>query len=260
MQTKQKGQPAAKDMNSLMWDDGLAQVAQKYAESCPGLAHNPNKNTQIYHQRQAGNTKWGTIDGPSFTNNDGEPFIFIGENVAVTSGTYSLDFITKQIETGWFDEYEVYTWDDDKVGHCDTTADPNHRSCGHYTAMVWANTRYVGCGYSNGCTSGGWKSIFVCNYFPAGNFNSKSTPPYIAAYDDEDVCSDCMSDRPQCKSPYDSVSMTAAEYNNGRRFNALCDGGVCFSNLYLDMFSYHTCNCFDVHAGMFDNVQWVFLG
>ena len=36
---------------------------------------------------------------------------------------------------------------------------------GHYTAMVWQNTREVGCGFS----SGGGMDFLVCRYSPPGN-------------------------------------------------------------------------------------------
>jgi hypothetical protein len=36
-------------------------------------------------------------------------------------------------------------------------------STGHYTQVMWASTRFVGCGYT---VSGGT----LCNYFPAGNY------------------------------------------------------------------------------------------
>ena len=46
-------------------------------------------------------------------------------------------------------------------------------TCGHYTQMVWADTRYLGCGVA-ACPSGG--EMWVCNYDPRGNVLGKS--PY----------------------------------------------------------------------------------
>ena len=45
------------------------------------------------------------------------------------------------------------------------TCAPN-RQCGHYTQLVWAATREVGCGMSVCPTLG---QIWVCNYRPRGN-------------------------------------------------------------------------------------------
>ena len=41
-----------------------------------------------------------------------------------------------------------------------------NRQCGHYTQIVWAATREVGCGTSVCPTLG---QVWVCNYRPAGN-------------------------------------------------------------------------------------------
>jgi pathogenesis-related protein 1 len=46
-------------------------------------------------------------------------------------------------------------------------------TCGHYTQMVWADTRYLGCGVA-ACPSGG--EVWVCNYDPRGNILGQS--PY----------------------------------------------------------------------------------
>ena len=49
--------------------------------------------------------------------------------------------------------------------------DYNHRSntcrgvCGHYTQLVWRNTRSVGCGVARR----GGREVWVCNYDPPGN-------------------------------------------------------------------------------------------
>ena len=45
--------------------------------------------------------------------------------------------------------------------------------CGHYTHIVWRDTREVGCGVATGADGSG---VWVCNYNPAGNVDSES--PY----------------------------------------------------------------------------------
>eukprot|EP01084_Bolivina_argentea_P231500 390393_1 len=210
------GHPAATDMNYLIWDDGLANVAQTYAESCPGLNHNGNRGIEYLSERDSGvGTKWGPDSQymSSFCSN--QNCIYTGENLAVSSGPYTIGSITSQIETGWWDEYQYWTFGiHNAAGSCQSG-----KQCGHYTQLAWANTRYIGCGYTNGCGSG-WASIFVCNYFPAGNFNS--VPPYTSGT----ACSNCMSDRTVCQSNYDSRSNTAGSYTS-QPYNKLCDGGAC---------------------------------
>jgi pathogenesis-related protein 1 len=38
--------------------------------------------------------------------------------------------------------------------------------CGHYTQIIWRNTRKVGCAVARG----GGREVWVCNYDPPGNF------------------------------------------------------------------------------------------
>lgn len=38
--------------------------------------------------------------------------------------------------------------------------------CGHYTQVVWKNSRYVGCGKAMAANG---TLYYVCNYYPAGN-------------------------------------------------------------------------------------------
>ena len=63
-------------------------------------------------------------------------------------------------------------------------------SCGHYTQLVWAETRYVGCGVAlcpsleNVDESGYEGSLLVaCNYYKAGNWvvnSSRTADPYTS--------------------------------------------------------------------------------
>ncbi len=43
--------------------------------------------------------------------------------------------------------------------------------CGHYTQVVWARTRAVGCGSARCAAPDGWHTlIWVCKYDPRGNY------------------------------------------------------------------------------------------
>ena len=97
----------------------------------------------------------------------------------------------------WWDEYIWYKHDT-QVCYPPTSSD----SCGHYTQMAWADTRYVGCG-SIECetTYQGYtytQIITLCNYYPAGNANGN------APYTEGTPCSECATmapDRDQCVYP-----------------------------------------------------------
>eukprot|EP01083_Nonionella_stella_P117884 351739_1 len=234
-----EGHPAATNMNSLIWDDGLANVAQMHLEKSCEPNENVDRKFSIKYERDEGNTKWGIPNGttfnafdcgsPSWSSTD-ETCIPIGENLMdnrdypIWGISYNLSSILTQIETEWWNEYTVWTYGMTSAG-CNSTTE--HTSCDHYTQMAWANTRYVGCGYVNGCSNVGWiwDGIFVCNYFPVGNFNGASYPPYTAATSNNE-CSDCDRDRTECKSMYVSQSTTAGSYAD-QPYDALCDGGAC---------------------------------
>ena len=70
----------------------------------------------------------------------------------------------------WVDEKSGYNA---KTNTC--TPVPPSVSCGHYTAMVWKDTREVGCGFALGkvpdevTLSGGGTDFLVCRYSPPGN-------------------------------------------------------------------------------------------
>jgi hypothetical protein len=212
------GMPAAADMNQLVWDDALANVALSYVQTCPGLAHNSTRGIDYLAERDAGYTRWGPDSQyiPNFCQ--GQDCILVGENVLWTSGTWSMSFIESAIESGWWDEHEDWTFGNHYEG-CAPGA-----LCGHFTQMAWANTRYVGCAVVNGCSNG---STLVCNYFPVGNMTvgNNPAPPYEAG----EACSNCMSDRGVC--------------TDGQCGGGLCptivDGGT-YSRATAD--NAHTCN------------------
>ncbi|XP_013407800.1 GLIPR1-like protein 1 isoform X2 [Lingula anatina] len=79
-------------------------------------------------------------------------------------------------------------WDEEKKWYDLSSNSCNDgEMCGHYTQVVWATTRQVGCGINmctNGAIFGTWYYI-VCRYWPQGNW--MGTKPYIAG----PSCSKC---------------------------------------------------------------------
>ena len=150
--------PSAAAMPTMVWDFRLASVAQNYANTCPGLVHNPARNTQ-----------YAALGG------SGQ----VGENLAVSTGGST----PAQLFSLWANEKAYYTFA--------TNSCAVGQQCGHYTQIVWASSVLVGCGMSTGCTTGGWSQVFVCNYAPAGNF---PTQPYTSGSGANASCSGSRGD------------------------------------------------------------------
>jgi hypothetical protein len=146
------GQPSASDMNQLVWDAGLAQVAQDYSAKCT-WAHNSNRVKDLLNY----------LDITSFDYTNQE----VGENLFFSSGSESLDVLLKGIQY-WYEEYTYYTYA--KISSAGSCA--SGQQCGHYTQVVWSATRYVGCGYTKCSNTDGLGAsgvLLVCNYYFAGN-------------------------------------------------------------------------------------------
>eukprot|EP01084_Bolivina_argentea_P266128 451290_1 len=229
-----EGHPAATDMNQLIWDDGLATLAQNWVNTCQ-YKHNPNaaKQLKAIRDKNPQGTKWGKRLGKKM----GDGTIWVGENLARrTYGTpYTLNLVLKQMESGWFDEYKSWTYGPAGL-KCTRTY------CSHYTQMVWANTRYVGCAVKNNCKGNSKNHIFACNYFPLGNMNTKKTPPYKRASSASKKATNCMNDRTiHAAAQYSNVALLkAGQYK--KKWYALCGGGACATQCAGDSTSRGSCD------------------
>ncbi|GAV06316.1 hypothetical protein RvY_16330 [Ramazzottius varieornatus] len=78
----------------------------------------------------------------------------LGQNLAMGTGE-NFDWTTAM--RLWYDEVKDFTW-----------GKPTNAMVGHYTAMVWAKTYKIGCGYKL-CKPGTSKQFhfMVCDYGPA---------------------------------------------------------------------------------------------
>ncbi len=60
----------------------------------------------------------------------------------------------------------VKAWENEKIYYRGQVLNSsNWHACGHYTQVVWRNTKEIGCGKAE-C---GDRAIVVCNYDPPGN-------------------------------------------------------------------------------------------
>lgn len=164
-------QPTATNMPKLVWDDTLATLAQNHADTCQ-YGHNQDRQSEY---AALGGT-WG----------------YVGENIAVTysSVTPTPAQGIANAQYGWFTEEEAaYTFG--TLGGSDA-CDPSTSSCYHYTQIVWANTRALGCGIAV-CPnmSPPFDGVYtVCNFGPGGNYLGQ-TP-----YESGPTASNCPTDLP----------------------------------------------------------------
>lgn len=121
----------------LAWDPKLAGLAQEWArhlcrggKSPPSLQHRPS-----------------TAGGP-------------GENLWAGFTTEGVPFPIRDAVQSWAGERRYY---DERSGRCKGGV------CGHYTQLVWRDTKKVGCGVAT-CPAGAFTAtVWTCNYSPAGN-------------------------------------------------------------------------------------------
>merc|ERR1712038_40375 len=135
-------QPAASDMYALKWNDGLAKVAQRWADQCI-WDHDGNRNTEQYAS--------------------------VGQNMAYKSQAPNPPSTTRSYDSfiqGWYDE--VADWPAANVASYSSTGTTG--TTGHYTQLVWAETMEIGCGYIAYSHKTDWyKQVLVCNYGIGGN-------------------------------------------------------------------------------------------
>lgn len=116
----------------LVWSNDLANSAQKWANELK------KKNCLMKHSSR--DFRGGA-----------------GENIAWNSG---FNETPEGVVDRWASEKEYFNFNTRK---CDESWD----KCGHYTQVIWRNTKKVGCAMVQ-C---GDEQIWVCQYWPAGNVN-----------------------------------------------------------------------------------------
>ena len=84
---------------------------------------------------------------------DSDDDIEYGQNLCICNGKL---FDIEEIRNNWYDEGNKYVYDSNKY----------IKGTGHFTQMIWKDTKTVGFGYSKIHKD---KSIFLVYYYPAGN-------------------------------------------------------------------------------------------
>jgi len=164
---KQKGMPEG-TIPPVKWDDGLAAAAQRWADQCPDGAHPHSKNNAI--------KQFPTGAGQNFASS------------STSAKDVPKSISKKQIDSyinGWYGEVKNFVHYHCSVDHFSSNCVygkpslqkkyPGGAEIGHFTALIWAKTTKVGCGYIKSKTvSGGhhwYTTVFICDFGPEGNMS-----------------------------------------------------------------------------------------
>jgi hypothetical protein len=140
---------AAVGVAPLTWSSSLAAAAQAWAEHLATTKQFKHDTVNV----------GGLCPGPTC----------IGENIAGFFNDVSGkdQWGNDQGQAKWVAEKSLYP------------GGPSFYAVGHYTQMVWADTKQVGCGTAPPSPGGHSYSILVCRYDPGGNLPGQL--PYPAA-------------------------------------------------------------------------------
>ncbi|XP_075546492.1 scoloptoxin SSD43-like [Dermacentor variabilis] len=192
------GFPAATNMYRLKWDNELAQVAQAFTNLCDDR-----------HDKEAQRRT--------------SKFPKVGQNIAWNyepSETQVVDSAGRVKD--WFDEYKDF-----KAGNVDPFRVDPGPVVTHFTQVAWAETRYLGCGYTHYKLRDDndprlpYKKLFVCHYAPGGNVIRRSM------YKKGSACSACPEGTTcdaatgLCYTPGDSDGLSGSDSGGGSPWGIL---------------------------------------
>lgn len=134
----------------LSWSNSLATYAQQWVSR---LAE--TQNCQMLHRPNY----QGEHDSEGFLQIHGEN-LFWASAEKITNGSEKLqNFRPLEVVTAWAEEENFYDY---RTNSCQPGQD-----CGHFTQMVWHESRQVGCAKAI-CADK--SQIWACNYHPRGNY------------------------------------------------------------------------------------------
>lgn len=137
------GLPAATNMRVMMWDNELAQIAQRWADQCTE-GHDQYRNIGRFP---------------------------VGQNVAL-QWTYTHKDPKWKDRPDWISNINLWAKEYTDYGFPLNYINPFrfNSNVGHYTQIIWGNTYLIGCGYAYyKHPYKGYTKIYVCNYGPGGN-------------------------------------------------------------------------------------------
>lgn len=130
---------AKHQLTPLKWSDKLAKHSQQWANHL-----GRGNKCQMYHRHHT-----------AFGEN-----LYRSTAIVWTDGRREINPVTiKQVVKAWTDEER---WYDYRKNRCQPG-----QQCGHYTQIVWENTKEVGCAMQ---VCGDKSQTWVCSYSPPGNY------------------------------------------------------------------------------------------
>ena len=127
------------DLPELVWSKNLANSSQKWADKLISRNLFEHSNTEN------------------------------GENIFMIMGR---DASPIEVVDDWASENEYFNYKTRKcIKNCCDFVDCCPDECGHYTQIIWRDTKEVGCAVSKL----GSKQIWVCQYDPPGNYIGEKT-------------------------------------------------------------------------------------
>ncbi|XP_018013741.1 venom allergen 5 [Hyalella azteca] len=158
-------QPAGTNLRELKWNDDLARGAQRWAEQ---LATGHDCQAELVGYSSV--THCSRVPG----------YDAVGQNYQLTGSSGPIK------SANW--QKAIDSWINEVNNVVAPAMTSNGGVIGHYTQVVWYETREVGCGvFTNNqkCAWAGWNKFYcakyICNYGPAGNMvdeNANPLPPY----------------------------------------------------------------------------------
>jgi len=191
-------QPSAADMEYLEWNDDLGNLAQMWSDKCEWMH---------------GFTKFGAwYPNQIFRSKS------VGQNLAREWGKWieNKEAGPEDSVRRWFIEKSYYTFG--KFAYPMPSWMCRKEPCGHYTQVVWAKSKQVGCafrwcdkyfGQPHPWVPG--ETVVTCDYYPSGNVVGQlpytpGTPCTKCASGQgwcyKNLCRDCKDFSPKCGSTY----------------------------------------------------------
>jgi hypothetical protein len=140
----------------------------------PALTWSPTLAT--YAQQWADNLAMTACTRPMHRTSQDLRSKGYGENLAAAGGIPAPMTNAQWAVDGWAGEVACWTFGTSGAGLGGTEkcnmqcfTEMNSDGCGHYTQIIWRNTKEVGCGVASCQAGGATYDIWICNYSPPGN-------------------------------------------------------------------------------------------